>query len=113
MKSFLGKINFVRRFISNFSEIVKPLQEMIKKDANFKWMKEGKESFGKIKKSIAEDPTQWSQNFDRDFILYTFPSNDSIFVVLTQKDEVGEEFLVSFMITWLQGVKLNYPTIDK
>ena len=44
MQSFLGKINFVRRFISDFAEIVKPLQEMIKKDANFKWSKERKEA---------------------------------------------------------------------
>ena len=36
MQYFLGKINFVRRFISDFPEIVKPLQEMIKKDCNFK-----------------------------------------------------------------------------
>ena len=39
MQSFLGKINFMRRFISDFAEIVKPLQEMIKKDFNFKWTK--------------------------------------------------------------------------
>ena len=39
MQYFLGKINFVRRFISDFAEIVKPLQEMIKKDTNFKWTK--------------------------------------------------------------------------
>ena len=49
MQSFLGKINFVRRFISDFTEIVKPLQEMIKKDTNFKWTKETKEEFDKIK----------------------------------------------------------------
>ena len=30
MQSFLGKINFVRRFIFDFIEIVKTLQEMIK-----------------------------------------------------------------------------------
>ena len=42
MQSFLGKINFVRRFISDFAEIVKPLQEMIKKYSNFKWTKERK-----------------------------------------------------------------------
>ena len=40
MQSFLGKINFVRILISNFAEIVKPLQDMIKKDSNFKWTKE-------------------------------------------------------------------------
>ena len=57
MQSFLGKINFVRRFISNIAEIVKPLQEMIKKYSNFKWTKERKEAFEKIKEAIAEAPT--------------------------------------------------------
>ena len=42
MQYFLGKINFVRRFIYDFAEIVEPLQEMIKKDSNFKWKKERK-----------------------------------------------------------------------
>ena len=36
MQSFLWKIDFVRRFISDFVEIVKPPQEMIKKYFNFK-----------------------------------------------------------------------------
>jgi hypothetical protein len=49
VQSFLGKINFMRRFISEFTEIVKPLQEMIKKYSNFKWTKERKEAFEKIK----------------------------------------------------------------
>ena len=40
MQYFLGKIKFVRRFISGFAEIVKPLQEMTKKYFNFKRMKE-------------------------------------------------------------------------
>jgi hypothetical protein len=35
MQSFFGKINFVRKFTSNFIEIIKPLQKMIKKDAIF------------------------------------------------------------------------------
>jgi hypothetical protein len=69
MQSFLGKINFVRRFISNFVEIVKPLQEMITKDFNLKWTKERRETFEKIKEAIAEAPTLWSPNFDNEFIL--------------------------------------------
>ena len=48
MQSFLGKINFVRRFVFYFSEIVEPLQEIIKKDENIKWTKERREEFGKI-----------------------------------------------------------------
>ena len=51
MQSFLGKVNFVRRFISDFTEIVNPLQEMIKKDSNFSWTKERREAFERIKKN--------------------------------------------------------------
>ena len=113
MQSFLGKINFVRRFIFVFAEIVKPLQEMIKKDFNFIWIKERKEAFEKIKEPIAEDPTLRSPNFDNEFILYTFSFDHSISAMLTQKNEDGEEFTISFMSTGLQGVELKYPSIDK
>jgi hypothetical protein len=34
MQSFLKKINIVRRFVLSFVETVKPLQDMIKKNAD-------------------------------------------------------------------------------
>lgn len=83
MQSFLGKINFERRFIFDFAEIVKPLQEMINKVTNFKWKRERKEAFYKIKEAIAKAPTLQSPNFDKELILYTFSSDHSIAVVLT------------------------------
>ena len=83
MQSFLGKINFMRRFISDFAKIVKPLQEIIKKDSNFKWSKEKKKTFDKIKEAIAEAPTLRSPNFENEFILYTFVSDHSIATMLT------------------------------
>ena len=49
MQSFLGQINFVKRFVSSFSEIVKPLQNMIKKDFIYKWGDLEKQSFSNIK----------------------------------------------------------------
>jgi hypothetical protein len=73
----------VRRLISDFAEIVKPLQEMIKKDSKFKWTKERKEGFDIIKEAIVETPTLQSSNFDKEFIIYTFASNHLITVVLT------------------------------
>jgi hypothetical protein len=113
MQSFLGKINFVIRFISNFTKIVKPLQEMINKDFNFKWTKERREAFENIKEAIAQTPTLRSPNIHNEFILYTFSSHHSIVAVLTQKNEEGKEFMVSFMSTSLQGAELEYPTIGK
>ena len=113
MQSFIGKINFVRRLIFDFMEIVKPLQEMIKKDFDFEWTKERREAFDKIKEAIPEAPTLRSPDFYNELILYTFVYYHSIVAVLTQKNEEGEEFPISFMSTCLQGVDLKYFTIDK
>ena len=52
IQSFICKINFLRRFIPNFAEIIKYIIDMLKKDAEIKWIPEAKESFEKIKKAL-------------------------------------------------------------
>jgi hypothetical protein len=103
----------VRKFTLDFVEIIKTLQKMIRKDAEFKWDYEQKYSFNNIKAAISRAPVLQSLDFNRDFNLYNFASNQSLVVVLTQKDDDNNEAPVSFMSTNLQGVELNYPSIDK
>ena len=86
---------------------------MIRKDSKFKWDDERKYSFNSIKTSISRASVLWNLDFNRDFNLYTFTSNQSLVVVLTQKDDDNNEAPVSFMSTNIQGTKLNYPAIDK
>ena len=81
----MGTINFVRRFVLDFAQIVKPLQQMVKKNALFKWNEIEKSAFSKIKTAVAHAPSLKIPNFDKYFILYTFASNDSLAAVLTQK----------------------------
>ena len=104
----MGTINFMRRFVPVFAQIVKPLQQMAKQNVQFKWTDVEKNGFSKIKKSIAHAPSLKSPNFKKDFILYTFASDDSLAAVLTQKEDEGDEYPISFMSTGLQGAELNY-----
>ena len=113
MQSFMGTINFVRRFVLDFAQIVKPLQQMVKQSVKFKWTEIEKYSFKCIKIEIAHAPYLRSPYFERDFILYTFSSNKSLATVLTQKGELGDEYPISFMSTGLQGAEFNYPAVDK
>ena len=53
MQSFMGTINFVRRFVPDFAQIVKPLQQMVKQSVQFKLTDSDKGAFNKIKTSIA------------------------------------------------------------
>jgi hypothetical protein len=45
IQSFLGRINFLRRFIPNFVEIIKLITYMLKKDNEMKWTMKSKASF--------------------------------------------------------------------
>jgi len=49
MQYFLGNINFIHKFISNYAYIVKLIKEMVKKDAIYKWDKREKDAFTHIK----------------------------------------------------------------
>lgn len=50
IQSFRGKINFLRRFIPNFAEVVKHITCMLRKDKEFKWIVKSRNSFELIKK---------------------------------------------------------------
>ena len=96
MQSFLGKINFVRRYIPSFSEIIRPLQNMIKKDVVFNWGNLEKESSNQILESIAEAPGLLSPDFSKDFILYTFASYLPYVAVLTEHNQQNYKVSIFF-----------------
>ena len=109
----MGTINFVRRFVPNFTQIVKPLQQMVKQSVQFKWTDIEKVAFKYIKTTIDQTPSLRSPDFEKDFILYTFASDNSLAAVLMQKGELGDEYPISFMSTGLQWAKLNYVVVEK
>jgi len=54
LQSFLGKINFIRRFVPNFVERIKPLSTLLKKDVAFRWDDKTNKSFEDIKDAISQ-----------------------------------------------------------
>ena len=49
----MGTINFVHRFVPDFAQIVKPLEQMVKQSVQFKWTDIEKFAFKDIKIAIA------------------------------------------------------------
>ena len=54
--SFLGLTGYYRRFIENFSQIVKPMMELLKKDTKFIWTEECEASFQDLKERLVASP---------------------------------------------------------
>lgn len=87
LKSFFGKINFVKNFISGFVDIVCPLNDMLKKDAKIEWNTLAKEASKEIKISIATTLVLVSPNYLLPFKVYSSMSEHSCVGILTQKKE--------------------------
>jgi ribonuclease HI len=113
IQAFLGTINFLRRFVPNFAEIVKLITGMLKKDSRVNWTAEAKASFEHIKKVISEAPVLTSPDYLKDFLIFSFASQHTIAAVLLQKDDEGFERPIAFFSKSLRDAELKYDIMEK
>ena len=91
VQSFIGKVNFLRRFIIDCTEKMMNITKMLRKGSEIKWSLEAKKSFEEIKDALTKAPVLISPNFEKDFQIYYFASKHTIVGVLLQKNEEGHE----------------------
>jgi hypothetical protein len=108
LQSFFGKINFIRRFVPNFVERIKPMSALLKKDISFRWDDKAIKSFEDIKDAISQAPILISRDYSRYFIIFSFAYQDTITGVLMQKDVDDYEHPVDFMRKVLRYSELIY-----
>lgn len=113
LQAFLGKINFLIRFISNLVELIILLNNMLNIDSKVKWTVEAKQAFEEIKIALTKTPVLTSLKFDRDFIIFSFASEHTIAAILLQKDDQGCEKPISFFNKALRDKPLKYQIIEK
>jgi hypothetical protein len=72
--------------VPNFVEIIRPITNMLKKDADIKWSQEAKSSFQRIKQALIEAPVLVSPDYSKEFLIFSFASEETIVVVLLAKE---------------------------
>jgi hypothetical protein len=111
LQSLLGKINFVRRFISNLSQKVLPFSPLlrIKKDHKFVWGDEQQKAFDEIKQYMNEPPVLVPPQLNKPFNLYVAADTQTIGSALIQEFE-GKERIVALAENYLiprPGIRLR------
>jgi hypothetical protein len=113
LQSFLGFINFYRRFIEDFSKIAKPLHNLTKKDVKFIWTTEHQEAFDSLKTRVTSAPILVQPDARRPFKLETDASDYATGAILSQLCEDDKWRPVGFLSKSLKPEERNYPVHDK
>jgi hypothetical protein len=113
VQSFLGKINFLRRFASNFAEMAKLITAMLRKGNEVKWTIESENSFDLIKKALTEAPMIISPDYSKDLFIFSFSSFYIVVSVLLQRNVEGLEHPISFFTRALRDVEVKYDIMEK
>jgi poly(3-hydroxyalkanoate) synthetase len=73
------------------------MNALLRKDVTFRWDNDSLRSFEDIKEAITKAPVLVSPDYSRDFIIFSFASQDTIVGVLLQKNKDDYEQPIAFM----------------
>jgi hypothetical protein len=108
VRSFIGLASYYRRFILNFSKIVKPITELLlKKGNNYVWSESCDEAFKHLKKLLATSLVLAQLDTTKSFDVYCGTSSTSLGGVLMQEGRV-----ISYSSRKLRHHEEHYPTHD-
>lgn len=113
IQAFLGKINFLRRFIPNYFEIVKDIIDMLLKDHEVKWFVSSRHAFDQIKKAIFGAPTLANLDYAKPFSIFSFALEITLATLLLQKNEDSHDQPITFFSKVMRDVELKYEIIEK
>jgi hypothetical protein len=113
VQSFVGFINFYRRFIPNFSQHARPLFDLTMKDVRFIWGPPQEDAFMMLKGLVMSAPVLALPDSDLPYRLEADASGVATSAVLSQQSrEDGKWHPVSFPSKALGPVERNYEIHD-
>lgn len=112
LRGFLGLAGYYRKFIKKFSEIVKPLSELLQKDKEYIWGKEQQKAFERIKGKLTSTPVLAHPDFEKPFIITTDASKTALAAVLEQADKHGKEHSIEFIHKTLSKQEQRWHSND-
>ena len=114
LQKFLGKVNYLRRFISNLSRKIDAFTPILrsKNEAEFTWGAERQEAFEKIKKYLSSPPVLKAPKRGIPFRLYVAAEDKVIGAFLTQETE-GKKYVITYVGRRLIDAETRYTFIEK
>ena len=113
LKSFLGRVSHIRRFVPGLASITSGLSKLLKKRAEFTWGAKQQEAFQRIQQIMNHLPTLQALVRWRPLLLYLASNAQAIGALLAQEDGDRNEQLIYYVSRTLKDAETKYPKIEK
>jgi hypothetical protein len=113
VQSFLGFVNFYRRFIGHFTDLARPLNDLTRKDKKFEWTNDCQKAFDSLKDKFAKTPVLLMPDPAKPFVIESDASKFATGAVLRQKDENGDWHPCSYISHSFDTTQRNYEIYDR
>ena len=109
---FLGFVNFYRKFIPNFSNVVAPIVLLTCKDYPWSWVEPQQTAFDTLKLTFSSSPVLCIPDVTHPFTLMTDASLLAAGAILMQSDEAGDLHPCAYFSKTFSSAKHNYDIYD-
>ncbi|GFV95847.1 retrovirus-related Pol polyprotein from transposon 297 [Trichonephila clavipes] len=113
LQSFLQTCSWYRKFIPNFSDIVRPLSNLSKKSTAWKWSEIKQQAFQRLKQCLITPPILRQVDPKKPFIIRTDVSSYALGAVLLQGESTTDEQPVEYASRLLSSAEKNYSTTER
>ncbi|GMF57236.1 unnamed protein product [Phytophthora fragariaefolia] len=110
---WLGLANYLHKYSENYSEMARPLSNLLKKDAEWRWNAEHQNAFEAIKESLLHAPILALPDPDRPFSVVCDASDFAIGCAVLQADAEGRDRVIVFESRQFKAAEKNYPVHNK
>ncbi|WJZ96791.1 hypothetical protein VitviT2T_015439 [Vitis vinifera] len=112
VRQFLGHAEPYRRFIKDFSNLSKPLCELLAKDVKFIWNERCQNSFDQLKQFLTTALIVRAPNWQLPFEVMCDASDFAVGPVLGQRED-GKPYVIYYASNTLNEAQRNYTTTEK
>jgi transposase InsO family protein len=113
LQAFLGFANFYRRFIHKYSEIARPLFNLLTKSKEWSWDEDQQGAFQELKSAFKEEVVTLLPDPEKPYFLETDSSDYAQGGVLSQTNDEGSLKPIAFFSKTMLPAERNYDIHDK
>ncbi|KAG3231281.1 hypothetical protein PI124_g23624 [Phytophthora idaei] len=96
LRQFLGLATYLCKYVENYAGKIRPLSQLLKKEAEWKWTAECQQAFDAVKQGLTEAPILAVADQDRPFYFVCDASDFAIGCALMQHDHEGRDRVVYY-----------------